>query len=235
MTFERASIPASIVGILLSVTFALAGCAAPPAAVSDGVPEDGVIAAGVVVGPGLAREIQRHPEDWPVHLRPGRAIILADGSLRADVGPTLDLGDRPGISRHLRRAQLATLWRELDELGLGRPSAGNFTGNPKLLEPGRREVLQVLECRRDDQDWIVVHRFEVPERPSSLPESESESDVVQQAEMAEDPRLRAAIRRIAALAWAADLPPTGVPRYPERYDFGPDPWARYRGEPEPGS
>jgi hypothetical protein len=231
MTLDRRVIHASIAGILTLAIVLLQGCAAAPHAAIDGVPEDGVIAAGVVVGPGLVREIETHPEDWPVHLRPGRAIILADGSLRADVGPTLDLGDRPGVSRHLRRAQLAGLWRELDELGLATPDAGNFEGNPKLLTPGRREVLQVLECRRDGRDWIIVHRFEVPPITSGQ-DAETEREVV---ESAEDPRLRAAIRRIAALAWAADLPPDGIPRYPERYDFGPDPWARYRQAEGPDS
>lgn len=206
--------------LVLAGLLMLVGCASPQPA-TDGVPEDGVIAAGVIVGPGLAREIQRHPEDWPVQLRPGRAIILADGSLRADVGPSIDLGDRPGVTRHLRRPQLAALWRDLDALGLGDPSAGNHLGNPTLLVPGRREVVQVLECRRDGRDWTIVHRFEVPEAASDATE-------VTSAEAEEDPRMRAAIRRIAALAWASDLPPDSVPRYPERYDFGPDPWARYR-------
>jgi hypothetical protein len=93
-------------------------------------------------------------------------------------------------------------------------------------------VLQVLECRRDGRDWIVVHRFEVPAPASG---DESDAEIVAKAELDEDPRLRAAIRRIAALAWAADLPPDGVPRYPERYDFGPDPWARYRATEDTGS
>ncbi|MFM1832404.1 MAG: hypothetical protein RLZZ461_720 [Planctomycetota bacterium] len=233
MTLDRRAIRISVAGLLMSaIAMCLVGCGSTPAPVADGVPEDGIIAAGVVVGPGLVREIQQHPEDWPVHLRPGRAIILADGSLRADVGPTLDLGDRPGVSRHLRRAQLAELWRDLDGLGLGSSEAGNYEGNPKLLQPGRREVLQVLECRRDGRDWIVVHRFEVPAPATG---DEKEAEIVAKAELDEDPRLRAAIRRIAALAWAADLPPDGVPRYPERYDFGPDPWARYRATEDSGS
>jgi hypothetical protein len=235
MTLDRRSIRVSVAGLLMSaVAMCLVGCGSTPAPVADGVPEDGIIAAGVVVGPGLVREIQQHPEDWPVHLRPARAIILADGSLRAEVGLSLDLGDRPGISRHLRRAQLAELWRDLDSLGLGAPESGNYEGNPKLLQPGRREVLQVLECRRNGRDWIVVHRFEVPARGTGNDDvSEAETDAV--AELDEDPRLRAAIRRIAALAWAADLPPDSVPRYPERYDFGPDPWARYRASEDPES
>jgi len=85
----------------------------------------------------------------------------------------------------------------------------------------------------------------VPPRPGSdidgatdgEPPSDGEPDSTLERKPAlkEDPRLRAAIRRIAALAWAADLPPDGVPRYPERYDFGPDPWARYRRTEDAGS
>ncbi len=218
-----------------------AGCSSPPP-VSDGVPEDSVVAAGVVVGPDIAREIRRRPQDWPVELRPGRAIILADGSLRADVGPSVGLDDRPGITRQLRRSQLAGLWRDLDSLGLGAPSAGNHLGNPTLLTPSPREIVQVIELQRDGRDWTIVHRFEVPEAPPTESSDASrdagdatEASVVATAEAREDPRMRAAIRRIAALAWASDLPPDSVPRYPERYDFGPDPWARYRAPSETDS
>ena len=34
------------------------------------------------------------------------------------------------------------------------------------------------------------------------------------------------VERLAGLAWAADTPAAGAP--PHRYDFGPDPYERYR-------
>ncbi len=199
---------------LLLPTLVLAACATPSTGFEK-VPEDGIIAAAVVVGSELGHEIERRPGRWPVELRPARAIILPDGSLRADVGPSLGIEDRPGVTRHLRRPQLADLWRRMDELGFGDEVAGNFTGNPKLIDLGPREVLQLLEFRRDDVDWMIVDRFEVPESTTA-------------SAAADNPRMRAAIRAIAALAWASDLPPDDTIRFPERYDFGPDPWARYR-------
>ena len=44
--------------------------------------------------------------------------------------------------------------------------------------------------------------------------------------MQDDPR--ETIRRLAALAWATDLPSNETFVAPIRYDFGPDPYARYR-------
>lgn len=203
----------------------LAACSTPPAG-SQTIPEDGVVAAAVVVGPELGHLIEAMPSNWPVEVRPGRAIILADGSLRADVGPSLGVEDRPGITRHLRRPQLAGLWRRLDELGLGTADAGNFTGNPKLIEVRDREIVQILQLRRGDQDWIVLDRFTVPETdPQRTIRDRFQPDL-----SGEDPRMRAAIRAIAALAWASDVPPDDTVRFPERYDFGPDPWARYRSQ-----
>lgn len=215
-------------GVLLLGPLVLTACATPSTG-SAGVPDDGIIAAAVVVGSELGHEIERRPGRWPVEMRPARAIILPDGSLRADVGPSLGIEDRPGVTRHLRRPQLADLWRRMDELGFGDEVAGNFTGNPKLIQLGPREVLQLLEFRRDDVDWMIVDRFEVPEGAETTSSGKS-SDVDRAA--LDNPRMRAAIRAIAALAWASDVPPDDTVRFPERYDFGPDPWARYRSAPE---
>ena len=177
---------------------------------------------------------------------PGLSKVVAGMVTRVGRSPlglsNVGLDDRPGITRQLRRSQLAALWRDLEALGLGEPDAGNHLGNPSLLKPSRREIVQVIELQREGRDWTIVHRFEVPE-PTPTDSDESSSDdegssrptEVDAAVAAEDPRIRAAIRRIAALAWASDLPPDSVPRFPERYDFGPDPWARYRGDAGDGS
>ena len=109
-------------------------------------------------------------------------------------------------------------------LDFGSPSAGNYSGNLGLLEPGDDEVIQILHFQRGGRDWTIVHRFEIPEDAS--PENASTFD-------AEEPRMRAAMRRMAALAWAWDVPPDDSIRFPERYDFGPDPWSRYRDEKSP--
>ena len=88
--------------------------------------------------------------------------------------------------------------------------------------PGADEVIQILEFRRHDRDWIIVERFVIPEDAQAGTTGPSGSLSGQ------DPRMRAALRSIAAIAWASDEPPDDTIRFPERYDFGPDPWSRYR-------
>lgn len=211
----RTAALATLLGMLM------AGCRTTPQDRSM-PPDDGVIGAAVLVGPSLGHRIQRDPAAWPVEVRPSRAVILADGSLRADVGPSLGVGDRPGVTRHLRRQQLLSLWNGFDDLGLAGEDAGNFDRNPELLVPGPDEVIQILEFRRHDRDWIIVERFVIPEDAQAGTTGSSGSLSGQ------DPRMRAALRSIAAIAWASDAPPDDTIRFPERYDFGPDPWSRYR-------
>ena len=230
-----ASTPTILRGLLLGLVLGMGAGMAPVGCATStrdrGMPpEDGVIAAAVVVGSDLGHRIQQDPGAWPVQVRPARAVILADGSLRADVGPSLGVDDRPGVARHLRHRQLTTLWKRLDELGFADPGAGNFDRNPNLLVPGPSEVIQILELRRNGRDWIVVDRFSVPS------EAEEGSGGSEGTLSGQDARMKAAIRSIAALAWASDSPPDDTVRFPERYDFGPDPWARFRpDEPDDDS
>ena len=42
------------------------------------------------------------------------------------------------------------------------------------------------------------------------------------------PWAAALVRHLAGLAWATDLPQKRIRTIPRRYDFGPDPYARYR-------
>ena len=195
----------------------VAACSSRPASTEGVVPADAVIDATVLVGDDLGRRIRRDPGLWPVQFRPARAIILPDGVLRADVGADLRVDDRPGVARHLYRAQLEDLWRGLDELGFGDPVVGDYDGNLGLLVPGDDEVIQILALQRGGRDWAIVRRFQIP--PDTTPAA---------AAGLEDARMRSAIRRLAALAWAFDDPPNDSIDFPERYDFGPDPWVRYR-------
>lgn len=192
-------------------------CSTPPSSTDGAVPADAVIDATVLVGDDLGRRIRRDPGAWPVQFRPARAIILPDGVLRADVGADLRVDDRPGVARHLYRAQLEDLWRGLDELGFGDPVVGDYVGNLGRLVPADDEVIQILALQRGGRDWAIVRRFEIPPNTTA-----------DEAATLEDARMRAAIRRLAALAWAFDDPPSDAIEFPERYDFGPDPWARYR-------
>lgn len=188
------------------------------------VTQDVVIAAAVLVGDKLAHRMDSGSAEWPAHLRNSRAIVLPDGTLRAEIGPSLSVDERPGVTRHLRRPQLVALWERVDQLGLGDPSAGNLDGNPALVEPGPWEIVLLLEFQRNGRDWIVMDRIDLaggaiaPDRAASL----------------EKANIRSMFRALAALAWASDARTDDVIRYPERYDFGPDPWARYRSRAADG-
>ena len=220
---SRSTFPLRLLAACLPIIVATA-CSTPPSSTAGAVPPDAVIDATVLVGDDLGRRIRRDPGAWPVQFRPARAIILPDGVLRADVGADLRVDDRPGVARHLYRAQLEDLWRGLDELGFGDPVVGDYVGNLGRLVPADDEVIQILALQRGGRDWAIVRRFEIP------PDTTAD-----EAATLEDARMRAAIRRLAALAWAFDDPPSDAIEFPERYDFGPDPWARYRAPAKGGT
>lgn len=204
-------------------------CTSPPRAEAPGgAPHDLVIDATILVGSTLQVEAANaRIEYWPAQLRPWRAIVFPDGSLRADVGPTIDVQDRPGVTRMLYRAQVEALWTALGELGLGQSRAdrpGAFSGNPALIRVGREEIVQILTVSAGGETWTVTSRFTPLRSASNAIDLDSHAP-------GENPQLRAFLRQVLALAWATDLPPEQRFSAPERYDFGPDPWARYRTPP----
>lgn len=204
-----------------------AGCSNPAQKSNDPaqVPEDLVIDATILVGDHLVYEMQRQGEKgWPAHLRPWRAIVMPDGSLRADSGVSLGVDDRPGLTRVLYREQVAVLWSSLEDLDFAAPESGRtgeYRGNPALITVGKGQVVQILTIAAKGREWTIACRFS-PER-----DEKGNLDPKENAP-GENPSIRAFLRRLLALAWATDLPPEQRFAAPERYDFGPDPWARYR-------
>ncbi|MCH2160497.1 MAG: hypothetical protein MK085_01350 [Phycisphaerales bacterium] len=220
-----------IIPLLLAATipWGLGGCASTPRESDDSraakaAPEDLVIDSTVLVGDKILFDMERAGGvGWPVHLRPSRAIVMPDGALRAELGVSLGVDDRPGLTRQLYRDQVSTLWNTLWEYGFHVPEPGDLRGNPALLEPAKGEVIQVLTIRANGEGWSIVRRF--------TPEQEEDGSLAVRGKApGEDPRMRAFLRRLLALAWASDLPSDGTFSIPERYDFGPDPWDRYRRE-----
>lgn len=195
------------------------GCTSSPRTdPANGPPADFVLDATILVG----REVQKRAEHisidrWPAHLRQWRLIVLPDGSLRADSGASIDVGTRPGVTRRLYREQVETLWSALGDLGLADPTShrpGMLSGNPAMERVKPDEVLQILSVSGDGRSWTFTCRFTPGVEGSGA--------------SGEDPQLRAMLRRLLALAWATDLPPEQRFSAPERYDFGNDPWSRYR-------
>lgn len=146
-----------------------------------------------------------------VEERNGRWMLLPDGSLRAEAPATVervDHGKRPGVVRALRESEIAELWSLAARLGLADPKAGDPVGNPRMLTPGPAELIQVVEFHAAGESWAFVARGP--------------------AESGGDRVLGDFIRAMADRAWMADEPPELLPSAAIRYDFGPDPYERYR-------
>ena len=217
--------------LLKVVCIALSGCASS-SRTSDNqgvVPEDFQVDITILLGNELRYFLQKaRGVGWPADLRPWRAIIMSDGSLRSDFGSNLGVDDRPGLTRHLYRRQIETLWKAVEQVGLSEPDAtrpGNFSGNPALISAQTNEIVQIMSIQAYGQRWNVVHRFVPVITDQRSPDPTTSSSM-------ESPKMRSIIRRVLALAWASDVPSEERFAAPERYDFGPDPWARYRTEPE---
>ncbi|MDZ4831931.1 MAG: hypothetical protein SGJ09_17280 [Phycisphaerae bacterium] len=159
----------------------------------------------------------RH-SDLAHHVR-SRYIVLPDGSLRGDVGRSVDFLTRPAQVRTVTREKLADLWLIARQSGFGELSAANFEGNPALLQPASTEILTIVWVRANGQVGVFVERTTLS--PSA---SEDVTDVTPAGRL---------VRAIARLAWASDDMPTEAMVLPLRYDLGPDPYARFRPAAKP--
>lgn len=152
----------------------------------------------------------RSAKDLPqAHLRQGKYTLLADGSLHADAGDSLDFDTRPARTRWLYHAQVEGVWDLARECGYLDPSSSSLEVWPQLVAPAADEIVFLIWIRADEADWWYVRRC----RTTGVP----------------DPQVARFVRAMCGLAWITDVPPDRV--LPQRYDFGPDPYAGF--EPEP--
>jgi hypothetical protein len=131
-------------------------------------------------------------------------VLLPDGSLHAAAGELVVDGARPGLARVLYRHQVADTWallERLDFIGSGTPPAG------PVHPPGAAEIVHVVEITSDGARMRIEKRI--------LGEDKSGATTH-------------LVRALGGLAWLRDVPPASSFVAPTRYDFGPDPWARYR-------
>jgi hypothetical protein len=194
----------SIAALLLLLMVGMVGCASAPA-IDDPigeVPHDFSVDVAILLG----RDIERSPE---AHLRPLRMILFPDGSLHSGEHPRYGhVSWMPGLVRRLNRDQMAKLYGLARELNLSDPDRGDEFINPMLLEPENSEIVYQLALAIGDRRWQFVRHF----RPGE----------------GADPAITRFIRHLAELAWETDLLPEEPVVMPHRYDFGPDPYARYR-------
>lgn len=191
---------------LLTLAGGVTGCSNQPFRPdASAVPPALSINASVLRGEAAAPVLK-------VEERNGRWMLLPDGSLRAEApkaAEQTDHGKRPGVVRSLRESEIAEIWSLAARLGLADPLAGDPVGNPRMLTPGPAELIQVIEFHAAGESWAFIARGP--------------------AEAGGDRVLGDFIRALADRAWMADEPPELLPSAAIRYDFGPDPYERYRG------
>ena len=191
--------------VLIVLALLLVGCASTDQAsnTSDtdplaNVPQDFQVDVQVFVG-------RKVDDQDRLERRAAHIVMLPDGALHAAQGDEVILGARPGLARILYRDQMADVWvlmRHLDFIGEGEPPTG------PIRPPGTNEIVYVIEYTMNND------RRRIQKRNPSDKTMDGASTML--------------IRSLGALAWLRDAPMTDSAVAPIRYDYGPDPWARYR-------
>ncbi len=159
-----------------------------------------------------------HPDDFSVDLmvRPpgddktkphqGRYALFPDGSFV--------WGDDPGrlgtSRRMLSRRQVVAVWSLIGELGFGDPDVASAMFNIGLLEPGPGQTIYAAVISGGGRRWTHVRRVSAGEELDG-----SMGRLVGE--------LVGLARRLGPME-ASDA----SRQVPRRYEFGPDPYARYR-------
>ncbi len=166
------------------------------------IPADFAVDITILTGSGA--------KDLPsAHARQGKFTMLADGSLHADYGDSLDFDTRTAPTRWLYEQQVEGVWRLCDREGWLDPATSNPDVWPGAVRPARDEIVYLLWFHADSTDWWFVRRAKITEAP--------------------DPHAVAIVRGLAELAWATDRSPDR--NLPHRYDFGPNPYAGFTKAP----
>lgn len=142
------------------------------------------------------------------HLRPSRYMLLPDGSLRFSEVTHNRPVVMPELARRLNRRQVADLWSLAKQIGFADPANGSRMTSFRELQPGPNEIVYVIMFKGMDRRWEFVRRSDAGHVP--------------------DPASVQFIRKFAQYAWAADFSREMTVILPQHYDFGPDPYARYR-------
>ncbi len=182
----------------------LGGCSAAPQYAVDplsGAPADFTIDLTIL-------RITDGEQTLPVHLRPSRFVLLPDGSLHFGLDDDRGVGWLPMQLRALNRAQVAGLWADLQQLGFADQAQSDPLTNWKFIEPQPDQVTYLLALTGHGERWGFQRMIDV-DGPS-------------------DSAIGSLARHLAHLAWTSDLPPQRSPIIPRRYDFGDDPYQRYR-------
>ncbi len=142
------------------------------------------------------------------HRRNARYVLFPDGTLLHDAAPGRGPNTLPGFTRRLSSGQMADLWSDIRQLGLGTPDGADEINNFRRVRPPSTGHAYLIAVTADGEFWNYTR---------AVPEGEEL-----------DPALTALLRELATLAWAEDDRQREARTVPIRYDFGPDPYARFR-------
>jgi len=208
-SMTRTKVNRSLVGLLLLTGCAVTGPPTQDAGVTSSqvdpleVPADFSLDLTVWADGAGTTAGQTGPDP---HLRAGRFILFCDGSLHWSGRVENPDDEMPPLRRILRRADMAALWTLIRQLGMDDVTNSTPAVNVRLVEPPPGEVMYLAVLTGDGQRWAFQRHASSQDQP--------------------DPAMTSLVGRLSELAWG-DLVDV-VPTAPRRYDFGPDPYARYR-------
>lgn len=193
------------ISIILSLLLAeLTGCASPPEFAPDplgAVPMDFTLDITILAG----QDIKDRPEaQW----RQSRYVLFSDGSLHYGADNEKRADWMPDLARRLSRQRVAEVWSLSQQLGFADPVNGDDPTNFMSISPSPNEVVYIIAYTGSNHRWEFIRRTE--------PGDDA------------DPAAVTLVRRLAMLAWADDQLSQENHLLPNRYDFGPDPYSRYR-------
>lgn len=155
-------------------------------------------------------EEQGAAQVMPLEMRPGRFVVFADGALHHTSEPSRGPWSLPPLVRILTDDQVDQLWHYVRTSGLGEPADGAPVGNLLDIEPPDEGVGYFLVISAIDQRWM-------------------QGEVITGDQIGDEAYGQLA-QRLGWLAWLPETKPRDRRRAVRRYDFGPDPYARYRQE-----
>ena len=142
------------------------------------------------------------------HMRSSRYVIFPDGALHHGDEEGWGPNTLPPRTRLLSRAQVATVWGRLDQMGMSTPKRADETVNFQLLPRPEAGSAYMVGVQANGKYWNFVRYID--------------SDDVA------DPAFQNLIRLLGRYAWATDQPATDSYIEPIRYDVGVNPYDRYR-------
>lgn len=193
--------------VLLGACFALGACAAQRTAAVDpigDVPDDFSIDLTVLVQPTDEDALTVRA----AHLKQSRIVLLPDGSLHYGADPDRGADWLPGLTRRLSRQQIAHVWALLRQLGLTDVEQADPMVNFNLIEVRPGDVAYLAALTAESERWAFLRVSPISGEP--------------------DAAMVMLVRTLAQLAWATDIEQVDDDTPARRYDFGPDPYVRYR-------